>query len=115
MSVREWLIKTLSHRDFIPQTTINAIVTHSYERASEALKDNNSIEISGFGNFYFNEKKANKQMAKCMAQKEAYQQVLDDEGISEKKRHAYEKRMNTVDKNIETLKGRGYEQDSRDL
>ena len=47
MSVREWLIKTLSKRDNIPQTIIASVVSHQYDEASTALNDNNSIEISG--------------------------------------------------------------------
>lgn len=115
MSVREWLIKTLSHRDFVPQSTIAAVVTHQYETASQALKKNNSVEISGFGKFYFNEKKSHKQMAKFLAEKEAYMQKLVDEGGTEKKRQSYEEKLKIVNKSIENLKIRNDEQITGDL
>lgn len=115
MSVREWLIKTLSQRDFVPETTINAIVTHQYEGAAGAMKKHNSIEISGFGKFYFNEKKADSQMAKCLAQKKAYQNIVDDESTTAKKRHSYQERLKTVEKNMENLKEKNNEQNTGDL
>jgi len=104
MSVREWLIKTLSKRDNIPQTVIASVVTHQYDEASTALNNNNSIEISGFGKFYFNEGRATKEMARLLLKKENAEQTLADEKISDKKRHAYTKRLATIDKNIELLK-----------
>lgn len=104
MSVREWLVKSLSRRDFIPEITISAIIRHQYDEANLKLKEKNSIEISGFGKFYYNTSKAKKQMVKLIEQRDAAQVILDDESISEKKRHTFEQCMITVDANIEYLK-----------
>ena len=104
MSVREWLMKTLSQRDNIPQITIAAIVSHQYDEASTALNDNNSIEISGFGKFYYNEKRADKEMTQLLNKKEATEQMLADDSISEKKRWTAKRRLAITNKNIELLK-----------
>ena len=104
MSVRHWLIKTLSQRDHIPEVTIKAIIIHGYDEAQLALKNKDSLEISGFGNFYYNRKKADKEMVKCLSQKDAYQKVLDEPSITDKKRHSYEQRMKTIENNIKALK-----------
>lgn len=104
MGVREWIVKTLSQRIHVVESIISAVVVHQYDEANTNLKIKNSIEISGFGKFYYNEGKADKWMVKCLSQKEAYQKVLDDEGISDKKRHSYEQRMKTVNDNIVALK-----------
>ena len=104
MGVREWLVKTLSQREHIAETIVSAVVVHQYDEANANLKKKNSIEISGFGKFYYNEGKAAREMVKCLSQKEAYQEVLDNESCSDKKRHSYEQRMETVEKNIEALK-----------
>jgi len=104
MSVREWLIKTLSLRDNISQNVITSVVTHQYDEASTALNDNNSIEISGFGKFYFNDTRAKREMAKYVSRKEDTEQKLAAEGISDKKRHSYERRLLTINNNIELLK-----------
>lgn len=106
MNVREWLTKSLSTREVIPQSIISAVVTHQYDGAYEALKTKNSIELAGFGKFFYNEKRAIKEMDKLLAKKKATLEVLLDESISEKKRHTYEKRLNTIENNILFLKNR---------
>ncbi len=103
MSVREWLIKTLSARENLPQVSIAKIITHNYETAHAAFKVHNSIEIAGFGKFYYNVKKAEKQMEKCLSQQIAYQKILDDPLITEKKKHSYNQRMLTILGNIAAL------------
>lgn len=104
MSVREWLVKSLSRRDFIPEITISAIIRHQYDEANLKLKEKNSIEISGFGKFYYSEGKAEKQMVRYLVQKKVYQEILDNKNISEKKRHSYNQRMEANDVNIAALK-----------
>ena len=42
----------------LPKKTIDAVVKHEFSRAVEAMKTNNSIEISGFGKFIFSKKRA---------------------------------------------------------
>lgn len=103
MTIREWLIKTIGIRENIPQSTVLKIIQHNYESANKALRKHNSIEISGFGKFYYNTKKAHKQMEKCLSQKIAFQEVLDKPSITDKERHSYEQRMKTVDDNIKAL------------
>jgi DNA-directed RNA polymerase specialized sigma54-like protein len=104
MSVREWLVRTLSQRDNIPQTIIASVVAHQYDEASTAMNDNNSIEISGFGKFYFNERRAEKEMVKLLSRKKDTEQVLSDKEISDKKRYSYTRRLDNIDKLIELLK-----------
>lgn len=104
MGVREWLVKTLSLRIHTPESIISAVVVHQFDQANIKLKEEDSLEISGFGKFYYNRKKAEKEMVKRLSQKEVFQKVLDDETISAKKRHSYELQMITIDNNIKALK-----------
>jgi len=103
MSVREYLSKLLGKRENISERVISSVVTHEYDSANAALQNKNSIEISGFGKFYYNVKKAERTMQKCLSQKKAYQEILDKPGISDKKRHANEQKIITVEKNIAHL------------
>lgn len=103
MGLREWLIKRVGIEQHLPNTIVTKIVQHQYESAHKALKTNNSIEIAGFGKFFYNVKKAETQMEKCLSQKQAYQKILDEPSITEKKRHSYEQRMITVENGIKAL------------
>lgn len=103
MSVREYLSKLLGKRENISERVISSVVTHEYDGANSALQNKNSIEISGFGKFYYNVKKAERTMQKCLSQKKAYQEILDKPGISDKKRHTNEQKLKTVENNIAHL------------
>ena len=48
----------LAIKSLTSEATIEAVVTHQFQSANEAMDTNDSIEISGFGKFYFNKKKA---------------------------------------------------------
>lgn len=106
MGLREWLIKTLSVRENIPQTTITKIVAHNYEMIHQALKEHSSIEVAGFGKFYFNEKKAVKEMSLNLGYKKEFEELLETEK-SETMRRNYQDRIKSIDVNIDYLKNKG--------
>jgi hypothetical protein len=58
LSVKDYLIRMLAIKSLTSEATIEAVVTHQFQSANEAMDTNDSIEISGFGKFYFNKKKA---------------------------------------------------------
>ena len=63
MSMKDYLIRVLAVKAMMSEKTIEAVVNHQFQSASLAMKTNNSIELSGFGKFYFNMKKAIKRLA----------------------------------------------------
>jgi hypothetical protein len=109
MSVKEWIIKRMSISLVISEKVIDNVVTHQFDSANDALNLNDSLEISGFGKFYFNTKKAEKLYAKLHEMKQAYENILADESITDKKRHSTELRMITVLSDIKTLKPKMHE------
>ena len=64
MSVREWIIKKIAQEIIIPEKTIRRVITHEFDSGLEALEKFNSVEISGFGKFFYNEKKAKRETKK---------------------------------------------------
>jgi len=88
----------------ISEKTIDAVVTHQFDSANDALNVNKSVEISGFGKFYFNNKKAITQYNKLLNIKRTYENALADENISDTKRNALELKMQIVESSIKTLK-----------
>ena len=87
----------------VPEKTIDAVVTHQFDSANDALKINKSVEISGFGKFYFNDKKALAQYNKLLAIKQAYERMLTED-ISDTKRNTVELKLQIVESSIKTLK-----------
>lgn len=88
----------------ISEKTIDAVVTHQFDSANDALNVNKSVEISGFGKFYFNDKKAVTQYNKLLNIKRTYENALADENITDTKRNALELKMQIVESSIKTLK-----------
>ena len=96
----------------ISEKTIDAIVTHQFDSANDALNIHKSVEISGFGKFFFNQKKALTQYNKLLAIKQAYENTLLDEDITSTKRNAVELKLQIIQTSIKTLKPKIHESKS---
>ncbi len=104
MSVKEWLIKRMSLSLVIPEKVIDAVITNQFDSANDALKNNKSIEISGFGKFVFNDKKAIHQMNKYLSQKLMFETMLSDSSLPDVKRRNIQMKLDTTLGNIKILK-----------
>ena len=104
MSVKEFIIKRMSISLVVSEKIIDNVIQHQFDSANDALNTNDTVEISGFGKFFFNTKKANTHYNKLLAMKQAYENTLADTSITEKRRHSTEQRMNTVLSDIKMLK-----------
>ena len=64
LSMKDYLIRVLSVRNNIPVKVIEAVIDNQQEEAHKALNSKTSVELSGFGKFVFNYKKALKKKEK---------------------------------------------------
>lgn len=62
LSMKDYLVRTLAVKLRVPEKTLDAVISHQFQSANEAMLTNKSIEISGFGKLLFNKKKAEKKM-----------------------------------------------------
>lgn len=104
LSVKDYIIRKMAVKLMVSEKVIDTVVSHQFNSANEALKDNKSVEISGFGKFVFNQKKANKRMEKLLSQKAYFQSVIDSPETSEQKRLSTQVKLTNVLHNIEVLK-----------
>ena len=104
MSVKEFIIKRMAISLVVSEKVIDQVVQHQFDSANDALNTNDTVEISGFGKFFFNTKKANTHYNKLLEMKQAYENILADTSITEKRRHSIEQRMITVLSDIKMLK-----------
>ena len=88
----------------ISEKTIDAVVTNQFDSANDALNVNDSVEISGFGKFYFNQKRAQAQYDKFVRIKQSYENMLADDSITDKKRHSTEQKLISISNDIKILK-----------
>jgi hypothetical protein len=93
----------------ISEKTLDAVVTHQFSSANAAMKENDSLEISGFGKFLFNRKKAQKMMEKFESQRSLFSKKLEDPSLSERRRNSLEIKLQVALDNIRDLKPKLYE------
>ena len=104
MSVKDYLVRTLAVKMMVSEKTIETVVNHQFQSANEAMDVNNSLEISGFGKFYFNEKKATKRIGQLNAKKQAMERLISDETTSEQKRRSSQVTLDKTEALINLLK-----------
>jgi nucleoid DNA-binding protein len=104
MSVKDFLIRTLAVKMLTSEKTIETVINHQFQSANEAMDLNNSLEISGFGKFYFNEKKATKRLGQLNAKKQAMEKIISDETTSEQKRRSSQVTLEKTEALINLLK-----------
>ena len=104
LSVKDFLIRKMSIKLNTPEKVIEAVVNHQFQSATLAFTDQKSVELSGFGKFLFNEKKAVKKMDSMLKQRLVLQQQLEDETLSDRKKKSAELKLESLAQAIEILK-----------
>lgn len=105
MTVKEWLIKSLALSTEIPEKVIDAVVSHQFQEAHSALEINDSVEISGFGKFFFNRKKLLTKIKRVEIKIEWCKKQLELE-LTEKRRHAINVMIVKTTEHLKTLNNR---------
>jgi hypothetical protein len=104
LTIKDFLIRKMSVRMLIPEFTLDAIVSHQFQSANQAMTSTKSVEISGFGKFVFNDKKAAKKMEKVLSQKALFERLMNDDSLSEQRRNNARLKYESVTLNISVLK-----------
>lgn len=104
LTIKDFLIRKMSVRMLIPEFTLDAIISHQFQSANQAMTSTKSVEISGFGKFIFNNKKAIKKMEKLLSQKSLFERLMNDDSLSEQRRNNARLKYESVTLNISVLK-----------
>lgn len=115
LSVKEYLIRKMAPKMMISERILETVVNHQFQSAHEALVENKSVEISGFGKFFFNDKKAHKLMEKFESQKALFEKMVADESLPEAKRRSAQLKLQMALDGIRDLKPRIYDSDVPDI
>jgi hypothetical protein len=106
MSMKDYLIRVQSVKAMTSEKIIEAVINHQFQSASLAMRTNNSVELSGFGKFYFNTKKAIKRLVFLEKKRDDLQNIVDSPETKEAKltkAHTYLKNVIT---DIEYIKSK---------
>ena len=104
MSVKDYLVRTLAVKMMVSEKLIETVINHQFQSANEALDLNNSLEIAGFGKFYFNEKKAKKRLEALEKKKAGMEKIIADEATSEQRRKSSKVTLEKTEALINLLK-----------
>jgi nucleoid DNA-binding protein len=106
MSVKDYLIRTLAVKMMMSEKVLETVINHQFQSANQAMDTNNSVEISGFGKFYFNEKKAKKRLISLEGKKKLMERYIKDPNVSDQKRHASKVTLEKTEALINLLKSK---------
>lgn len=104
MSHKEWIIKQLSLKLVISEKVIDTVVNNQFDGALEVLGNKNSIELSGFGKFVYNEARAKSYLKKYYNQLNAYTKALEQKDISATDIRRFSKKLETAKNNIKLIR-----------
>jgi nucleoid DNA-binding protein len=106
MSMKDFLIRVQAVKMMKSEKTIEAVVNHQFQSTNLAMRTNNSVELSGFGKFFFNGKKAKKKLDSLYDRKVYIEEALKDELLTEQRRKRYDTMLQNVILDIEFLKSK---------
>ena len=106
MSVKDFLIRTLAVKMLTSEKTIETVINHQFQSANEAMDLNNSVEIAGFGKFFFNNKKAIKRITQLNVKIGAMEKIINDPTSTEQKKKSSQVTIDKARITINELKNK---------
>jgi len=94
----------MSTKVVISEKVINQVITHQFDSTNDAFKNNNSVELSGFGKFLFNEKKARKHVVNLNKVKTGYEKMLAKGDVPVKQANFIKSKLSRVNLTLMSLK-----------
>lgn len=104
--VKDYLIKRMSVRTNTPFKIIEAVVAHQTDGVNKAIQADNiySVEMSGFGKWIFNHKKAQKKYDKNLSKEQVFLKLLEKPDLTDRQKASYTLKLENTRKWIEGIK-----------
>lgn len=104
MSVKDFLIRKLAVKTLTSESVVEAVVNHQFHSLLDAMKSVSSVEVSGFGKFYFNQGRADRKFKKAIDKINYFYIQMNDESLSLAKRNSAINKLNNTIVVLESLK-----------
>jgi len=99
-SVKEHIIEIISQDQSVPKRDVKIIINEMFANAKAALLEHGSVEISGYGRYYFNKRKAFHRINAFKNYIEREKHQLDDPDMDPIKKEKLELKFNGMKKKI---------------
>ena len=106
MSVKDWLIRRISVDTAISESVIREVISHEFDTVIEKMRDVESIELSGFGKFYFKRRRAVLKLKKFEEIEWRLERELREDELNEFAIKSANRKLGIIKKEIEILKAR---------
>jgi len=105
-NIKDYLINKLSIRFNLSNKIIEAVIDHQMQGINKAIQSDNkfTVEMSGFGKWIFNHKKAQKKYEKNLSKEKLFISLLENPNLTEKQRASYQLKLENTQKWMETIK-----------
>ncbi len=104
MSVKEHIYRKVSQDLQIPISIVKMVIDNQFSTALSALKDNNSLEIAGFGKILINIPRLRKEIEDIVYLIPYYKKLLKRNDISRTDRFEYQDRLKKIPGRLVDLK-----------
>ena len=109
-SSKDFIIRRLSVNLGIQESVIRTVIDDMFAKAIKATATHKSVEIAGWGTFYFSDVKAAKMVEKYRSQIDLFSKLLENPTLSQRQRNNAEAKLSVAKKNLEELLPRINEQ-----
>ena len=106
--MKDFLIRVMSVQLMRSERVIEQVINHQFTSAYEAMRHNDEVELSGFGKFIFNKKKALKKLAKMEHQIGNFSLQRNNDSLSPTRRQSAEVKLAGTLSNYRILKTKLY-------
>lgn len=103
MSMKSFLIRKLAVKMMVKESVIENVINHQFISALDATMEGDDVEISGFGKFLFNYKKALKKYEKELSKMVYFERQLSKE-TSPMKITSLKNKLENTRLNVESLR-----------
>ena len=103
MSMKSFLIRKLSVSMMMEEQVLECVINHQFLSALDAISTSDEIEISGFGKFHFNYKKALKKYEKELKKRAYFEQELNKPNNSQARINSLTNKLQGTNSQISSL------------
>lgn len=104
--IKDYITRKMTVELGIPEKIIKLIIDDAFTNAIKATKIYKSVEISGWGTFYFNDSRAKKLLEKFKSQIALFTDWLENKELSPTKRKNAEAKLLAAQNNFNILQPR---------
>lgn len=109
--IKKWLIRRVAVDTVIDEKIIDRVISHQFETAREKMNSCNSIELSGFGRFYFNRNKALNKLKTYKNMKQKFEDIINDKNTVDRRRYNIQLKLGTLIGDIKLLERKLQDED----